>query len=101
MGLVSEVAAQAAEIGYLAVVPEQGVDRGKIETVDHVEGRATSRRASHLAEVVDRYGQSFRIASVSGELFDLAVFPNHRLVLQYLILAEGRIIRWAGGIRRR
>jgi hypothetical protein len=48
--------------------------------------------------VVDRYGASVRIAAVCGQLFDLAVLPNHRLVLQHLILTLRGITRWAGGI---
>ena len=98
MGLISEVAAQAAKIGYLAVIPEQGMDRRKIETVDHVVGRANSRGAGHLSVVIDGYGEPVRIAAVGGELFNLAVFPNRRLVLLDLKLAQRRIVRWAGGI---
>src|SRR5215469_11436118 len=101
MGLVPEVAAQAAEIGYLAVVPEQGVDRGKIKTVDNVEGRANSRPAGRLTVVVDRYGESVGVVLVGGELSDAAVFPYHRLVLEHLILSLGGVIGWAGGIPSR
>src|SRR3974377_1302683 len=101
MCLVCEVAAQAAEIDNLAVVPEQSVDRGKIETVDNVESRAKSRRAGCLAMVVNSYDESVRIAAVGGKFLDVALFPNHRLFLLNLLLSLSGLVRWARGIRLR
>src|SRR5580692_9632370 len=83
--------AEVAEVMDRAVFfPEQGVIFHEMQPAIRVEGCASARRADNLAVVVDLGRDSVRVAGVSRESPDLAIFPDDRL----------KLVHWAARVLR-